>query len=157
MDAIQQLGYLAGGSRFRRIYEKLQISGDKIYEQAGLDFKSSWFPVFYTLAAAGEPLTIMSITDRIAFSHITVKNIVQELAAHDLVIIKPNPADKRSKLVSLSRKGTGLLKKLQPLWAAISRTLETILTNGHPAILAILARIDEQLSAQPLHERIRHT
>lgn len=155
MDDIIPLGFLASGSRFRRIYERLQVSGDKVYDNLGLDFKSSWFPVYYTLAHADRPLTIMAITEQIAFSHITVKNIVKELENDGLVEITPNAHDKRSKLVKLTRKGKHLLKRLQPLWHKMSAALEEILTAGHPGMLEILGRIEQALSDKPLHERIK--
>jgi len=153
-DIIEKVGYLASGSRLRRIYEKLQIGGDKVYKQAGLKFKSSWFPVYYVLSIADKPQTIMQITHQIAFSHITVKNILKELEKEDLIKVKPNPADKRSKLVFLSSKGKRLLKKLRPLWDSFSLVLKDLFNTGHPEMNKILARIDLALDELPLNERM---
>lgn len=153
-DIVEKLGFLAGGSRFRRIYEKLQIGGDKVYKEAAIDFKSSWFPVYYVLSKSPEPQTIMEITSQIAFSHITVKNIVQELDKHKLINIAPNSKDKRSKLISLSEKGYELLLKLEPVWLSFSNALKEILTAGHPDITNILNRIDIELNKSPLNERV---
>ncbi|MBL6447946.1 winged helix DNA-binding protein [Fulvivirga sp. 29W222] len=153
-DIIEKLGFLSGGSRFRRIYEKLQISGDRIYKDSGLGFKSSWFPVYYVLSRTEEPQTIMEITNQITFSHITVKNIVKELEKEGLVHVSANPEDKRSKLVSLTPKGLKLLDKLNPVWEQISGALREILVAGHPEIIAILERIDNELERNPLHERV---
>lgn len=153
-DIIEKLGFLSGGSRFRRIYEKLQISGDRVYKDSGLDFKSSWFPVYYVLSKADGPQTIMEITDQIAFSHITVKNIVKELEREGLVKINTNPDDKRSKLVALTTNGLKLLDKLNPLWERISAALKEVLTVGHPEIISILEKIDAELEKKPLYERV---
>ncbi len=154
-DVIGKLGFLAGGSRFRRIYEKMQIDGDKAYKESGLGFKSSWFPVYYVLSKSQQPQTVMEITDQIAFSHITVKNIVNELNDEGLIIIFPNPNDKRSKLISLSEKGHALLQQLKPIWSSFSDSLKNILTSGHPDIINILKRIDYELNKDPLNERLR--
>lgn len=154
-DIIQQLGFLAGGSRFRRIYERMQLGGDKAYKEADINFKSSWFPVYYVLARQKEPQTVMQITEQIAFSHITVKNIVNELEKEQLVVVAANPGDKRSKLIVLSEEGQQLRKQLEPLWAAFSTVLETVLTSGHPDIINILKRIDGELERSPLNERVR--
>lgn len=153
-DNIAKGGYLSGGSRLRRIYEKLQISGDKIYKELKLDFKSSWFPVYYTLSISDRPQTVMEITEQIAFSHITVKNIVKELSQVDLITVEQNPDDKRSKLISLTVKGKDLLKNLQPIWEQLAVSLEEILTSGHPDILNILEKIEKELEIKPLHERV---
>ena len=155
MDALNELGFLAGGSRFRRIYELLQPSGDKIYQDKGIGFISTWFPVYHVLAYSDEPQTIMDITNQIAFTHITVKNIVQELAGEGLVEIKPNPNDKRSKLISLSEHGKELLKSLLPIWKKFSEVMEDLLTTGHPDIANILSRIDKELISKSLFERMQ--
>lgn len=154
-NIIEKLGFLAGGSRFRRIYEKLQADGDKAYKEAGLNFKSSWFPVYYVLSTSARPQTVMGITDQIAFSHITVKNIVQELDDEGLIKIIPNPDDKRSKLIALNKKGLVLLEKLKPIWLSFAVALKKLLTSGHPDIINILHRIDTELKIQPLNERLR--
>lgn len=153
---IEKLGYLSGGTRFRRIYEKMQIGGDKVYKEAGFSFKSSWFPVYYVLSKSELPQTVMEITNQIAFSHITVKNIIKELDKEQLIDIVPNPNDKRSKLISLSDKGFILLKQLEPIWLSFSIALKNILTSGHPDITNILTRIDAKLNAIPLNEQVGH-
>lgn len=153
-DTIKELGYLAGGSRLRRIYEKLQIGGDKAYKDAGFNFKSSWFPVYYVLSMSSSPLTIMEITAQIAFSHITVKNIIRELDQEGLVKVVGNPKDKRSKLVSLSGKGQLLLNKLEPIWTSFSTVLKDVFSLGHPEMTNILTRIDKALEEIPLNVRM---
>lgn len=155
-NIIEKLGFLAGGSRFRRIYEKMQADGDKAYKEAGLNFKSSWFPVYYVLSKSPRPQTVMEITDQIAFSHITVKNIVQELEREGLITITPNPEDRRSKLIALNKKGLALLEKLKPIWLSFTVALKKLLTSGHPDIINILRRIDTELKIQPLNERLRN-
>ncbi|HMB61862.1 MAG TPA: bifunctional helix-turn-helix transcriptional regulator/GNAT family N-acetyltransferase [Eudoraea sp.] len=155
-DKIEEIGYLAGGSRLRRIYEKLQVGGDKVYKEAGISFKSSWFPVYYVLAKSIQPQTIMEITHQIAFSHITVKNILCALERESLIQMGPNPRDKRSKLVALSGKGKYLLTKLEPLWASFDIALRGVFTIGHPEMNGILSRIDAALNDVPLNDRVRN-
>ncbi len=156
-DLLNELGYLAGASRFRRISEKLQQDGDKIYAEANIQFKASWFPVYYVLAKSDRPQTILEITRQIDFSHITVKNILRELKKEELVEIGPNPSDRRSKLVGLSKKGKALQQKLEPLWLSFSNTLHKVFSTGHPNMLNILNRLDWEIHHDPLHERIHQS
>ena len=153
-DILVPLGHLAGASRFKRISDKLYIDGNRIYKDKGLPFKSTWFSVYYALASAEAPLTILDIAEHIAFTHITVKNILREMEAEGLVTIKPNPHDKRSKLVCLSPKGKTLLKKLRPLWTSISQALGDVFTAGHPDIVNILNRIDRAIEEYPIYKRV---
>ncbi|WP_299530154.1 bifunctional helix-turn-helix transcriptional regulator/GNAT family N-acetyltransferase [Ulvibacterium sp.] len=153
-DRLTKLGYLAGASRFRRISEKLQQDGDKIYRENGVSFKASWFSVYYVLCTSNSPQSIVEIAKQIGFSHITVKNVLRELKMEGLVIIKPNPLDKRSKLASLSHNGKLIFKKMEPLWLSFSKVLEEVFNSGHPDLMNILNRIDSEISKNPIHERI---
>lgn len=155
-DKITQLGYLACATRFRRISEKLHIDGDKIYSDSHLNFKASWFSVYYILATSEGPRTVLEIAGEIGVSHITVKNIVRELEEQELVKVKSHPTDKRSKQIQLSAKGKNLLPKLQKIWSSFGATLKHLLDAGHPDFPNILSRIEAGLSANPIHERLKH-
>ena len=152
MDEVTKLGYLAGATRFRRISDKLYIDGNKLYEQAGVRFKSSWFSVFYALSQAEGPLSVSDLAGIIGFSHITVKNIVREMEAAGLVTIKPNPDDKRYKHIMLSAEGQAQLAQVAPLWEQFAKSLRVILQAGHPDILNILARIDHKMLHYHLYD-----
>jgi DNA-binding MarR family transcriptional regulator/N-acetylglutamate synthase-like GNAT family acetyltransferase len=153
-DSILKLGYLAGATRLRRIGEKLQAEGDKLYQEEGIDFKASWFATYYTLLQAGKPLTMQEITNAIGFTHITVKNIARELEKHGIVKIKPNPTDARSKHVSLTHKGQQLLTKLNPIWQKLSESLHELMIVGHPDFMNMINRIEHEMARLPLHQRI---
>ncbi|HEY0610842.1 MAG TPA: bifunctional helix-turn-helix transcriptional regulator/GNAT family N-acetyltransferase [Chitinophaga sp.] len=154
-DVLVQLGHLASGSRLKRITDKLYIDGDKIYKDNNIDFKASWFSIYYVLANAAAPMTILEITGQIYFSHITVKNILRELEEEGLVVIKPNPNDKRSKLAALSEKGKRLRRKLEPVWLSIAGALKEVFTLGHPDFSNILNRIDREINQNPINERAK--
>lgn len=154
VDSISKVGYLAGATRLRRIGEKLQSEGDKIYSELGINFKASWFATYHTLLNAGKPLTMQDITASIGFTHITVKNIVREMEQNGLVKIRPNPGDARSKHVTLTAKGQGLLPKLSPIWQNISISLQQLLTCGHPDFINIVSRIEKEMEKVPLNQRI---
>jgi N-acetylglutamate synthase-like GNAT family acetyltransferase/predicted transcriptional regulator len=154
-DSISKVGYLAGATRLRRIGEKLQGEGDKIYSALDINFKARWFATYHTLQQAARPLTMQEITASIGFTHITVKNIVREMEQNGLVKIKPNPDDARSKHVTLTAKGNGLLQKLAPVWQSISVSLQQLLTAGHPDFINIVDRIEKEMDKIPLHQRIK--
>lgn len=154
-DLISKLGYLAAATRFRRISEKLQYDGDKIYQDVGIEFKASWFSVFYTLTIAQKPLTVNEISYEIGFTHITVKNVVREMEDHGLVKISGHPNDKRSKHITVTAKGKKLVAQLEKIWAPFSQTLRNVMEAGHPDFLNIVGRIDKALEKLPIHERIK--
>ena len=154
-DNIAKLGYLAGATRFRRISEKLYVDGDKIYKDSNINFKASWFSVFYILATNDEPKTVLALADEIGFSHITIKNVVRELETSGLVNIQEHPTDKRSKHISLSAKGKELLPELEKIWLPFGDTLKHVLDVGHPDFLNMISRIEKELSKTPINEKLK--
>src|SRR3989344_5473354 len=154
-DSISKTGYLAGATRLRRVGEKLQGEGDKLYAELGINFSATWFATYHTLLHADRPLTMQDITASIGFTHITVKNIVRELEQAGYVKINPNPNDARSKHVSLTTKGRNLLSKLEPVWKGIAQSLEQMMTAGHPNFINIVSRIEKEVERMPLFERIQ--
>jgi N-acetylglutamate synthase-like GNAT family acetyltransferase/predicted transcriptional regulator len=151
-DFIEQLGYLAGATRFKRISEKLHTDGDKIYQDRGISFRASWFSVFYILATAKKPKTVIELASEIGFTHITVKNVLRELENSNLVEIVRHPTDKRAKHNMLSAKGRELYGKLQPIWKNFGYTLKQILDAGHPDFLNMLNRIDVEIYRRPIND-----
>ncbi len=154
-DTILKLGYLAGATRFRRISEKLYVDGDKIYKDNNIDFKASWFSIFYILATADKPKTVLNLSEEIGFTHITVKNVVRELEMNGLVEIKVHPTDRRSKHIFLSAKGQELLVELRVIWPKFAETLKNLLDTGHPDFLNIINRIDKEVFKNPVHEKVK--
>lgn len=154
-DNIAKLGYLAGATRFRRISEKLYVDGDKIYKDNHIDFKASWFSVFYILATSENPKTVLDLSDEIGFTHITIKNVVRELETNGLVQIGVHPTDRRSKHIVLSTKGQVLFEQLKEIWLPIANTLKHLLDTGHPDFLNIINRIDKEVSQNPIHEKVK--
>ena len=154
-DKLRTLGHLAGATRFRRISEKLYLDGDKIYKEANINFKASWFSVYYVLAKSNQPLAIMEIASQIDFSHISVKNVLRELEKEGLVTLAINPTDRRSKLAQLSEKGNELLKELKPLWLSFTKALKELFDNGHPDLMNILDRIDKSSSRFPINQSVK--
>lgn len=154
-DVITKLNYLAGATRFRRISEKLSADGDKIYQDHGLDFKASWFSVFYILSVSGKPRAVSELADEIGVSHITVKNVVRELAANRLVKVKEHPTDKRAKHITLTAKGQKLAQDLKDVWVLFGDALKDLLDGGHPDLLNIIGRIESGINNNPIHQRLK--
>lgn len=151
---INELGYLSIGSQMRGIYEKLQSEGDYIYDTIGINFKSSWFPIFHTIAYNNRQLSVMEITERISYSRITVKNVVKELATQKLIEVKENPEDKRSKLFKLTKKGALLRPKLESIWESFSLELNNIFESPNNDFLQKIEEINNTLNQSSLKKRV---
>lgn len=151
---LNELGFLSVGSQLRRIYEKLQSGGDKVYASAEITFKSSWFPIYYTIINSKRPLTVMEITDQISYSRITVKNVVKELVLEKFVKVVVNPDDGRSKLVSLTEKGRELVPELETLWDSFSIELKKIFNLGNSDFIEKLTEVNKSLNESSFEKRV---
>lgn len=153
--SLEDLGYLSVGSQMRRIYEKLQSEGDSIYKALHIEFKSSWFPIYYTLSKSTRALTVLELTDRISYSRITVKNVVRELQQIGYVEVFPNPADSRSKLIQLSAAGRHIEPELQAIWNTFYRELKQLF--GESDFLDQLMAINQKIDTNPLKQSVLKT
>ena len=151
---IEDLGYLSVGSQMRRIYEKLQIQADNVYEKVGLRFKSSWFPIYYTLSTSRRALTVMEITERISYTRTTVKNVLRELERNRYVEIFSNPLDSRSKLIQLTTEGVELSEKVHPVWKEFQAELERIFQGEDKLFLKKLDEVNHSLQGRSFENAV---
>lgn len=151
---MEELGYLSIGSQLRGIYEKLQVEGDQVYENIGVPFKSSWFPVYYTLRENTRALTVLELTEKISHSRITVKNVVRAMEEVGYVKVISNPSDSRSKLIQLTKKGEGIGPELQPVWNLFYKKLENLFGGDNGIFLNRLAQVKIKLNGQSLQKEV---
>lgn len=151
---LEKLGYLSTGSQMRRIYEKLQSEGDRIYKNMDVEFKSSWFPIYYILLNSKRALTVKEITEKISYSRITVKNVVRELEIIEYAEIISNPTDNRSKLIQLTKKGKDIEDKLQKIWKIIQTKLESIFGKENDNFLIQLKDINHKLNNESMEKDV---
>ena len=149
MGFYSSLGYLVFGSRLRRLSEYFLMEVNKVYEQAGIPFEASWFPVFYILGQQ-QPIPLIDIAEQLEVSHSAVSQLVTSLKKKGLVKTAPCPEDGRRQLVMLSKKGEELLEQVQPVWKAITSAMTDLTDEDRysrqmlEAVTAIEQRVQEE-------------
>jgi DNA-binding MarR family transcriptional regulator len=156
MSFYPTLGYLVFGSRLRRLSEYFLMEVNKVYEEAGISFDASWFPVFYLLSEQ-QPMPMIEIADQLEISHSAVSQMVTNLKKKGLLKTTPCKEDGRRQLVAFSKKGEDLLHQIQPVWNAISAAMNELVTENKQSqqILAAIAQIEQSVQQKPLSERIK--
>ncbi|MBO9733102.1 MAG: MarR family transcriptional regulator [Chitinophaga sp.] len=156
MSFYPSLGYLVFGSRLRRLSEYFLMEVNKVYEQAGIPFDASWFPVFYLLSKQ-QPVSMIDISDQLEISHSAVSQMVTNLKKKGLLKTTPCKEDGRRQLVAFSKKGEELLQQIQPVWEAITQAMEALATENKQSqqILTAIAQIEQAVQQTPLSERIK--
>jgi len=149
------LGYLVFGSRLRRLSEYFLMEVNKVYEQSGIAFDASWFPVFYILSRQ-QNIPLIDIAEQLEVSHSAVSQLITSLKKKGLVKTAPCPDDGRRQLVMLSKKGEELLQQVQPVWVAITEAMKE-LTDEHKQsrlLLEAVSQVESAVQETPLSARI---
>jgi DNA-binding MarR family transcriptional regulator len=133
MNLYQSLGYLVLGSRLRRLSEAFLAEINRVYQNEGIDFDASWFPVFYLLSK-NDALSIKELSEQIEVSHPAASQLITNLKNRGLVTSATCTDDGRRQLVTLTESGRELLSKILPVWDAISTAMTELVEHNQDAL-----------------------
>ena len=125
MNLYQRLGYLVMGSRLRRLSENFLSEINRAYQNQGIDFDASWFPVFYLLSK-NDALSIKELSEQTEVSHPAASQLIANLKNKNLVTSATCSDDGRRQLVTLTDKGRALLNDILPVWDAILTAMDDL-------------------------------
>lgn len=154
-DILRDLGYLALGSRLKRLAEHLQADAAKAHARMGYPMKPAQFPLLAALDARG-PLTVTEAVRALGVSQPAVTRTLGSLIAADLVETQRDPHDSRVKRIRLTPEGHALLARMKrDLWPHIDAAAAA-LAEGPPAdLLTLISRVENAMQASPLDARVR--
>jgi DNA-binding MarR family transcriptional regulator len=79
-----------------------------------------------------EPPGMGSVASLLAMDRTTLTAAVKPLERRGLVKVTPDPADRRGRRMSLTRKGRTLLANAAPIWENAHLKIEALLPEGDP-------------------------
>ncbi|HMQ68930.1 MAG TPA: bifunctional helix-turn-helix transcriptional regulator/GNAT family N-acetyltransferase [Ignavibacteria bacterium] len=153
MSFIKQLGYLAIGTRFRVLTDRLMQDADKIYMSLDLEFEPRWFAVFY-LINKNSPVTITEITEELGYSQPAVTQIANSLIKKKLIRAVKSKNDSRKKFITITEKGKALIEKLNPVWEDIEIAVKELLDSTDYDILFIISKLESALDSKDIYSRV---
>jgi DNA-binding MarR family transcriptional regulator len=86
-------------------------------------------------------------------THAAVSQVRSALQAESLIQTRPDPADGRRHVLTLTAAGTATAATLQPLWDAINAATASVLAEDAPALVGELAALTRALDRRPLSDR----
>lgn len=128
MNLYQSLGYLVMGSRLRRLSESFLAEVNRAYQNEGIDFDASWFPVFYLLSR-NDALSIKELSEQTEVSHPAASQLITNLKNKNLVTSATCSDDGRRQLVTLTDKGRDLLGQVLPVWDALLAAMDVLVAD----------------------------
>jgi DNA-binding MarR family transcriptional regulator len=155
MNLYQSLGYLVLGSRLRRLSEGFLAEINRAYQNEGIDFDASWFPVFYLLSK-NNSLSIKELSEQTEVSHPAASQLITNLKNKKLVTSAACADDGRRQLVQLTDSGRGLLAQILPVWDAILLAMDDVLANDHACkeLLPSISALENAFRSANLADRI---
>lgn len=153
MSIVRNLGYIAVGTRFRILTDRLMQDADKIYKSLGLEFEPRWFTVFY-LINQKSPVTITELTEQLGYSQPAVTQIVNALIKKKLINSVKEKNDSRKKLLTITPKGKDLVLKLIPVWQDIENAVKDLFNSTGYDVLHIIGKLETELDSKDIFTRV---
>ncbi|HEX4422902.1 MAG TPA: MarR family transcriptional regulator [Kofleriaceae bacterium] len=150
---IRELGYLALGTRLRRLGERLQAETQRILDDHGLAIQAAQFPLLAAIDRLG-PSTIGELAGAIGVSQPAATRAVGLLVEAELVASAIDRDDLRCRRVELAPRGRGLVDAgKRVVWPAIDAAVRDLCARRSGPLLDQLAAIEDGLAEVPLVRR----
>ncbi|MFZ4165110.1 MarR family winged helix-turn-helix transcriptional regulator [Brevundimonas sp. NPDC058933] len=145
-------GGQALGARLRRLSERIDSDGTRIYAARGVVFEQRWFGVLNQMILKG-PTTVGEIAAALQITHVSVSQSCRSLQKAGIIRSAPDPVDARRRTLSLTPAGDALVERLTPLWEAFNAAAAE-LNEEAGNVVALLDRLDDALARKSMFERI---
>ena len=153
MNIISQLGYIAIGTRFRILTDRLMQDADKVYKSLEIDFEPRWFTVFY-LINQKKQITTTELAEQLGYSQPAITQIINSLIKKRIIKAVKSRDDSRKKVITIAPKGEEMLLKLIPVWQEIENAVKELFSSTGYDILLILSKIEAELDKKSIHNRV---
>ena len=152
-DVVKSLGYLALGTRLKRLGERLQAQTQVVLAQAELDLPAGHFPVLAALDQLGD-LNVGELTETLGVSQPGVTRMLDKLQTEGLVRSAQSEDDRRVRTIELTRSGRQLVSRAKrTVWPRIEAAVADACAGPAETLLPALAALEEALAVKPLSAR----
>lgn len=153
-DVLAEMGYLALGSRLKRLAERMQADATRVFADRGLPIQGTHFPLLAALTTYG-PLSVSEAVEAVGISQPAVTRIHNALQKLGITTTRPVEGDNRQKLICLTGQGEALLAELKhDLWPQVRRAAQGLCEGSQTDFLSWIARLEGGLQQRSLHDRI---
>ena len=124
-DFVKAQGYIGLAVRLKRISDTMMHGARQLYRTLGLDIEPNWYLIF-KLLDQHESMPVTVIAERLRFSHPSVISIIRKMKERGYLRTSQDPVDSRKQLVMLTGRSKQMLPKLEEVWSACGRGIQTI-------------------------------
>jgi DNA-binding MarR family transcriptional regulator len=151
-DYSRSFGGAALAARLRRISERFDRDGTRVYAAHNVRFEQRWYGILRQLIANG-PMSVVEIAEALQISHASVSEARRSLERAHIIVSTPDPKDGRRRALSLTEEGRRLVNRLTPLWEDFN-TVASELNDEAGDVVRLLDRLEDALARQSMYDRI---
>ncbi len=152
-DVVKSLGYLALGTRLKRLGERLQAQTQVVLGQAEVELPAGHFPLLAALDRLGS-LSVGELTEALGVSQPGVTRMLDKVQAEGLVRSVQSEDDRRVRSIELTRSGRQLVTNAKrTVWPRVETAVADACAGPAATLLTALAALEEALAEKPLSAR----
>jgi DNA-binding MarR family transcriptional regulator len=152
LDYSRTAGGEALAARLRRLSERMDRDGTRIYAAQDVRFEQRWYGLLNQLVLNG-PMSIGEIAAALRITHVSVSQASRSLEAAGIVTSAAASTDARRRELRLTPKGDELVAQLSPMWRAFNAVAEELNAEAGD-IIPLLDRLDDALARKSLFDRV---
>lgn len=152
-DVVRQLGYLALGTRLKRIGERVQAQTQRILDAHDIPIQSAQFPFLAAIDRLGS-VTVGELADAVGVTQPGATRALGQLAEAGHVEIANATDDQRRKSVTLTRQGKRLVELgKRDVWPVIEAAVKDVCRGLSGSLLDQLSGLEDELGEESLDRR----
>jgi DNA-binding MarR family transcriptional regulator len=147
------MGGQALAARLRRLSERLDRDGTRVYAGYEVAFEQRWYGILRQLMVRG-PMSVGEIATALKISHASVSEARRSMEKAGIIAASSAPDDRRKRTLHLTEKGEALVARLGPLWAAFNKVAAELNAEAGD-VVSLLDRLDDALDRRSMYDRIQ--
>lgn len=151
-DYSRAFGGLALAARLRRLSERLDRDGARVYACHGVHFEQRWYGILRQLLDK-QLMSVSEIADALRISHASVSEARRSMEKAGIIAEVGASGDRRRRMLGLTPLGLELCERLLPLWNDFNAVaLEVNMEAGD--VVRLLDRLDDILREKSMFDRM---
>ncbi|MEO1101334.1 MAG: GNAT family N-acetyltransferase [Pseudomonadota bacterium] len=153
-DVLEDLGYLALGSRLKRLAERLQSDAAVLHSAHGFPIQPSQFPLIAALDRYGD-LTVNDAVEALGVSQPAVTRAMSSLIEMGVVETRQSDEDRRSKTLSLSKSGQAVVRDMKVrFWPAVESAARDLCEGLGTDFVEQIGGLERAMEEKSLQHRV---
>lgn len=151
-DYSRSFGGSALAARLRRVSERLDRDGTRIYADQKVRFEQRWYGLLRQLVQNG-PMSVGEVATALHITHVSVSQSARSLERDGIIKSQTSKKDARRRELSLTPKGAALVKRMTPLWDAFNEAAEELNAEAGD-LVRLIDKLEDALDRKSMFDRI---